>query len=164
MSELIPRHLNHPPQCRVSPSQLEKKKELQHILFNKWRVDVWVTSQSSTVLFYSYLPFCGEGQCWVSTLCSKEAANILCWALFPQCFFIGDQAFPRLCHTILNLFAVSGRRQHGPLRISTLPSSSLKSLSSFFHILPLRQKSTHTHTPTGVVKIRSNDIQGVSPC
>lgn len=59
---------------------------------------------------------------------------------FPS-IFIGCQTFPRLCPTMLDLFAGGRRWKHGLLKISTLPSWSLKSLSSFFHILSLRQKS-----------------------
>lgn len=117
MSKLIPRRLNQPPQCHVFPRQPEKK-EYQHVLFNKWRVDVWVTSQSTTVwfffsFFFSIFPFVEKVNAEL-VLCAVNKLLIFYVGYhFLRCFFMGCQAFPRLCPTILTLFTVlvcSGRK------------------------------------------------------
>lgn len=165
ISKLIPRHLNQPPQYHVFPRQLEKKKkEQQHILFNKLMSGPPLNHPLFFIsFFFSIFPFVEKVNAEF-VLCAINELLIIFYVghYFLRCFFMGCQAVPRLCPTILNLIAVGGRWKQS---IENINPSFLKFKEPIIFLLQSAlQAKTHPLAQLGMMKTRRNGIQGVNPC
>lgn len=168
MSKLIPRHLNHPPQCHVFPRESEKKRTPTHPF---QQVKGWCLGYLSIIHYFFlllllllfYFPFVEKVSAEL-VLCAVNNKLLIFYVghHFLRCFFIGCQAFPRLCPTILNLFAVGGRWKQS---IENINPSFLKFKEpSIFLLHSALQAKIHPLTQIGMMKTRRNGIQGVNPC
>lgn len=161
MSKLIPRHLNQPPQYHVFPRQPEKERTTTHPF---QQVRGWRLGHLSIIHCFLLLcfPFVQKVNAELVLCAVNKLLIFYVGHHFLRCFFIGCQAFPRLCPTILSLFAVGGRWKQS---IENISPSFLKFKESIIFLLhSALQAKIHSLAQLGMKKSRRNGIQGVNPC